>query len=134
MVQTANSTQAASLLNTRPDLEMFLRPFVSRKGTQRHCDHLGKLQPLQCNPRERKIECYEVALFLKAFFSELTTHGYWEVDGLSSEGLAWTPIVCCETFELLVQCPPGKHITSVLDIYPHLSFSITFDRWGRTWY
>lgn len=122
MVQTANSTQAASLLTNRPDLEMFLRPFVRRKSTQRHCDHLGKLQPLRCNPRERKIECYEVALFLEVVFSELATHGYWEVDGSSSEGLAWTPIVCCETFELLVQCPPGKRITFVLELYPPLSF------------
>lgn len=122
MVQTANSTQAASLLKTRPDLKIYLRPFVSRKGTQRHCDHLGKLQPLRCNPRERKIECYEVALFLEATFSQLTIHGYWEIDGTSSEGLTWTPIVRRETFELLVQCPPGKRVTFVLSLHSRLFF------------
>lgn len=127
MVQTANSLQATTLLNTRPDLKTYLRPFVSRRGTQRHCDHLEKLQPVKHNPNERRIECFEVALFLDATFSEKITHGVWEVDALSSDAPIWTTIVRCETFELLVQCPPGKRITFVLTLdlqLPCLSFQL----------
>lgn len=128
MVQIADGTQAAHCLNTRPDLKIYLRPFVLRKGTQRHCDHLEKLKPVQCNPRERKIECYEVALFLQALFSGPTTYGYWEVDGRLVDDLTWTPIVCCETFELLVQCPPGKRITFVLSPDLRLPFLLALAR------
>lgn len=126
MVQIADSTQAAHRLNTRPDLDIFLRPFVPRNGTQRHCDHLERLQTVQCGPRERRIECYEVALFLEAACSEVATFGYWEVDGRSSAGPTWTPIVCCETFELLVECPPGKRITFVLNPRPAPASFIAF--------
>jgi hypothetical protein len=55
-----------------------------------------------------------MALFLEVAFSENTIHGYWVVDGGSSDELTWTTIVCGETFELLVQCPPGKRITFVV--------------------
>lgn len=105
---------------------MFLRHIVPRRGTQRHCDHLEKLKPVQCDPRERRIECYDVASFLEAAFSA-NMRGYWEVDGRSSKGLNWTPIVRCDTFELLVQCPPGKRITLVLNLVSHLPFSVIFD-------
>ena len=118
MIQTTDSTQAPSLLTTPPGPGMALRPLVRRRGTQRHCDHLEKLQPVQSNPRERKIECHDVSLFMEAAFLVNTTHGYWEVDGQLFEEPTWTPIVCCETFELLVQCPPGKRITLVLDPDP----------------
>lgn len=138
MVQIADSTQAAHCLNTRPDLDIFLRPFVPRNGTQRHCDHLEKLQPIQCNPRERKIECYEVGLFLEAAVSEVATYGYWEVDGRTCAGPTWTPIVRCETFELLVECPPGKRITFVLNPQPtpvflSLGYPVTDKRISQTW-
>lgn len=135
MVQTANSLQATTLLNNRPDLKTYLRPFVSRRGTQRHCDHLEKLLPAKCNPNERKIECFEVALFLVATFSEKITHGFWEVDALSLDAPIWTPIVRCETFELLVQCPPGKRITFVLTFDLHLPcFSFQLQPSGCTSY
>lgn len=129
MAQTAEGTEASSHLNAPPDPDMFLRPIVFRKSTQRHCDHLEKLWPVRCNPRERKIECYDVVLFLEAAFTANTLHGYWEVDGRTSKGLTWTPIVCCETFELLVQCPPGKRITFVLNLFfslPPPSFFSSF--------
>lgn len=114
MAQTADSMGAAGLLSPQPDVGMFLRPIVSRTGTQRHCDHLEKLQRVRCNPNERQIESCDMALFLEVAFSENTIHGYWVVDGGSSDELTWTTIVCGETFELLVQCPPGKRITFVV--------------------
>lgn len=113
MAQMAKSVQAAHSLDDPPDCDIFMRPFVPRRGTQRHCDHLEKLQPVQFNnPRERRIETFEVA-FLEAALSEVKAHGYWEVDGRSFGYPRWTSIVCCETFELLVLCPPGKRITFV---------------------
>lgn len=111
MAETAEKTQSVFCQNTLAAPEMYLRPFIPRKGTQRHCDHLDKLQPVKCKSRERRIESHEVALFLAAVFLEDATHGYWVVDGRSSSGNEWTAIACCETFELLVQCPPGQTIT-----------------------
>lgn len=132
-IQTADSTDPASPQGIQPDLGMYLRPFVSRRGTQRHCDHLEKLQRVHCNPTERRIESSDVALFLEAAFSENNIHGYWEVEGRLSDEVTWTTIVCCETFELLVQCPPGKRITLVLNPGPCIPFLAAFDLLRHTW-
>ncbi|POS81527.1 hypothetical protein DHEL01_v200044 [Diaporthe helianthi] len=112
MAQRSDSMEtAASPLNSRPDSEMFLRSFVPRKGTQRHCDHLEKLQAVEKTKGEQEIESSDVSDLLEEISSTNTIYGYWEVNGQLFEDLTWTTVVCCETFELLVQCPPGKRIT-----------------------
>lgn len=125
MVQTSESTEGASPPSTRPDSGMFLRSFVRRTGTQRHCDHLEKLQAVEHNPRERKIESSDVSELLEAISSTNSIYGYWEVNGQLFEELTWTTIVCCETFEVLVQCPPGKRITFVLLSFLFLSLTVS---------
>ncbi|KAG8165773.1 hypothetical protein KVR01_004325 [Diaporthe batatas] len=111
MVQSSDSTEGASPQSTRPDSGNFIRPFVPRKGTQRHCDHLEKLQAVACNPRERKIESTDVSDLLETLSSTDSIYGYWEVNGQLFEEPTWATIVCCDTFEVVVQCPPGKRIT-----------------------
>lgn len=122
MGQTSDSTEDTSPPSTRPDSGIFLRSFVPRKGTQRHCDHLEKLQAVECNPRERKIESSDVSELLEAISSTNSIFGYWEVNGQLFEELTWTTIACCDTFEVLVQCPPGKRITFVLLSFLFLKF------------
>ncbi|KAL1862449.1 hypothetical protein Daus18300_008546 [Diaporthe australafricana] len=111
MDQLTDDTEAASGQNTQTATGLYLRHYIRRIGTQRHCDHLDTLQPLNAEPNERKIESQEVAVLLKARFVQNPLRGYWEVDKQSSTDYTWTTIACCETFELLVQCPPGKSIT-----------------------
>ncbi len=84
--------------------------FVPKKGTQRHCDHLEGVKNFKTDLNERKIERDHVARFLKERVSRPSAHGYWEVFGQPT-GDDWLTLIQWKTFELLVQCPPGKSIT-----------------------
>ncbi|KAK7729402.1 hypothetical protein SLS53_009252 [Cytospora paraplurivora] len=84
--------------------------FISRKCTQRHCDHLDGLKHVRSAPDERKIERDHLDRLLRERLSRPGTHGYWEVDGQSPEE-AWAILIKFKTFEVLVQSPPGQTIT-----------------------
>ncbi|ROW17522.1 hypothetical protein VPNG_00694 [Cytospora leucostoma] len=100
--------------------------FISRKCTQRHCDHLDGLKHVRSGPDERKIERDHVDRLLRGRLSRPGTHGYWEVDGQSPEE-AWAILIKFKTFEILVQSPPGQTITGTADRLGNLDLAIILE-------